>query len=77
MNGPEQLRKKILKQVKDFYFSREKRLNTGKVSITYAGRVYNQREVASLVDSSLDFWLTAGRYASKFESNLAKLLGVK
>jgi CDP-6-deoxy-D-xylo-4-hexulose-3-dehydrase len=78
MNKSDKLRKKILNQVKDFYFiSQKRRLNTGKISIPYAARVYDQKEVASLVDSSLDFWLTAGRYTHKFENNLAKFLGVK
>lgn len=44
--------------------------------IPYAGRVFNADEMVSLVDSSLDFWLTSGRYMSKFESGLAKFLGV-
>ena len=45
--------------------------------IPYAGRVYNEKEIAALVDSSLDFWLTAGRYAEKFEKDFAQFLGVK
>jgi CDP-6-deoxy-D-xylo-4-hexulose-3-dehydrase len=78
MNKQDKLRKKILQEVKDFYsISQKERLNTGKVSIPYAARVYDQKEIASLVDSSLDFWLTSGRYTHKFESNLAKFLGVK
>jgi cystathionine beta-lyase/cystathionine gamma-synthase len=45
--------------------------------IPYAGRVFDKKEIAALVDSSLDFWLTAGRYAEKFEKDFAKFLGVK
>ena len=45
--------------------------------IPYAGRVYDDKEMISLVDASLDFWLTAGRYAKQFEEELAKFLGVK
>lgn len=45
--------------------------------ISYAGRVYDEKEMINLVDSSLDFWLTAGRYAEKFEKEFAKFLGVK
>ncbi len=44
--------------------------------INYAGRVFDERELVSLVDSSLDFWLTAGDYAKRFESELAAYLGV-
>ena len=43
----------------------------------YAGRCYDHQELASLVDSSLDFWLTAGRYAEEFESSLAQYLGTE
>jgi len=45
--------------------------------IPYAGRVFDGREIANLVDASLDFWLTSGRYAASFESKLAEFLGVK
>jgi CDP-6-deoxy-D-xylo-4-hexulose-3-dehydrase len=45
--------------------------------IPYASRVYNKDEMCNLVDSSLDFWLTAGRYADKFETEFAKYLDVK
>ncbi len=46
-------------------------------SIPYAGRVYDDEEMCSLVDSCLDFWLTAGRYAAEFEKNFAAFLGIK
>ena len=45
--------------------------------IPYAGRVFDEREVTTLVDSSLDFWLTTGRYAEKFEKEFAAFLGVQ
>ena len=45
--------------------------------ISYASRVYDHDEMLNLVDSSLDFWLTASRYHDKFEKNLAKFLGVR
>lgn len=44
--------------------------------IPYAARVYDSREMTALVDSALDFWLTAGRYAQQFENGLAAYLGV-
>ena len=49
----------------------------GKDHIPYAGRVYDDKEIISLVDSALDFWLTAGRYAKQFEEELAKFLGIR
>lgn len=45
--------------------------------IPYAGRVFDDREIFNLIDSSLEFWLTAGRYSDKFESDFAKFLGVR
>jgi len=45
--------------------------------IPYAGRVFDDKEIAALVDSSLDFWLTTGRYAERFEKEFADFLGVK
>lgn len=45
--------------------------------ISYAGRVFDEKEISALIDSSLDFWLTAGRYADKFEKELANFLAVK
>ncbi len=45
--------------------------------IPYAGRVFDEKELTTLVDSSLDFWLTTGRYAERFEKELASFLGVQ
>ena len=45
--------------------------------ISYAARVYNNEEMVNLVDSSLEFWLTSGRYTDEFERELAKYLNVK
>ena len=45
--------------------------------VPYAGRVFDEQEIAALTDASLDFWLTAGRYAEKFEKEFAAYLGVQ
>lgn len=45
--------------------------------IAYASRVYDREEMTNLVDSSLDFWLTAGRFAEKFEKDFAAYLGIR
>lgn len=45
--------------------------------LPYAGRVFDDKEMIALVDASLDFWLTTGRYAEQFEQDLAKFLGMK
>ena len=45
--------------------------------ISYASRVYDSDEMVNLVDSSLEFWLTSGRYTDEFETNLGKYLNIK
>ena len=45
--------------------------------IPYASRVYDHDEMVNLVDSSLEFWLTSGRYSDKFEKEFAKYLNIK
>jgi CDP-6-deoxy-D-xylo-4-hexulose-3-dehydrase len=44
--------------------------------IPYAARVFDDCEMANLVDSALEFWLTAGRYADRFEARFAEYLRV-
>lgn len=44
--------------------------------ISYASRVYDHREMMNLVDSSLEFWLTSGRYTEKFEEEFASYLKI-
>lgn len=74
-----QARAEILKQVSEYCdrFHNQKKPFVPGQRIHYASRVYDHDEMVSLVDSSLDFWLTAGRYAQKFEEDFAKFLGVK
>ena len=48
----------------------------GKTKINYAGRVFDEKEMISLVDSTLDFWLTAGRYARRFEKEFSEFLKI-
>ena len=45
--------------------------------ITYAARVFDEKEMMALTDATLDFWLTTGRFSDQFESEFAKWLGVK
>ena len=49
----------------------------GKSRVNYAGRCFDEKEMVNLVDSSLEFWLTAGRYTRTFEEKFARMLGVK
>ena len=45
--------------------------------ISYASRVFDEKEMCSLTDAMLDFWLTTGRFSDQFESEFAKWIGVK
>lgn len=45
--------------------------------IPYASRVFDSKEMTNLVDSALEFWLTAGRYCDRFEKKFGEYLGVK
>ena len=49
----------------------------GETQIHFAGRVFDEREIVNLVDSSLDFWLTTGRFAEQFEKRFARLNGLR
>ncbi len=68
------LRNEILEKVKEFYSIAHDKTGAefvpGKTRVNYAGRVFDAQELVSLVDSSLDFWLTAGRYAEDFSGKL-------
>jgi CDP-6-deoxy-D-xylo-4-hexulose-3-dehydrase len=49
----------------------------GKTPIPFAGRVFDAEELKLLVDSSLDFWLTSGRFAETFERSFARFMGLR
>lgn len=71
-------KQQILDLVKQYYQEEHKAKKEFQPGdrINYAGRVYDQEELVNLVDSALDFWLTAGKYTKEFESGLAGFLGV-
>ena len=49
----------------------------GTSAVPVAGRVFDESEIQHLVESSLDFWLTSGRFSDEFEDSFAKLFGVR
>ena len=74
-----QAREEILKMVADYcdtFHNQDKGFQEGK-RIPYASRVYDNKEMVNLVDSSLEFWLTSGRYTQQFEKQFAAYLGIK
>ena len=75
----QQAREQILEMTKEYcekYHNQKKPYEKGD-RIPYASRVYDGDEMVNLVDSSLEFWLTSGRFTKEFESEFAKYLGVK
>jgi CDP-6-deoxy-D-xylo-4-hexulose-3-dehydrase len=79
MKTEKELRKEIMERVGKIHRLKkgQEKFVPGKTKINYGGRVYNEKEIMNLVDASLDFWLTAGRYAKQFEKEFAKFLGIR
>ena len=75
----DQLRAQILDLVTEYHKEAfpEKPFLGGISTIPVSGKVFDNHELELLVDSSLDFWLTTGRYAEKFEKSFAKKMEMK
>lgn len=72
-----QIRGMVAQYYKDYKKPQQEKSFTEGDRIPYASRVYDEQEMCSLVDASLDFWLTAGRYAEEFERKFAEYLGIR
>lgn len=72
------IRKEIFDLVREIHLLRYggREFIPGKTPVRYAGRVFDEQEMINLVDASLDFWLTAGRFAEEFESRFAEYFDV-
>ena len=79
MKSGEEIKKEIFEKVVELYNLKkeDEKFVPGESTVNYAGRVFNEKEIIKLVDSSLDFWLTAGKYANQFEEELANFLGTR
>ncbi len=73
----EQIRGMVAQYYKDFKKPQQEKNFTEGDRIPYASRVYDEQEMCNLVDASLDFWLTAGRFAEEFERKFAEYLGIR
>ena len=74
----EQLKRRILDLVTEFHAAAPPATFIPGVSpVPVSGRVYDDADMSSLVDSSLDFWLTTGRFAEQFEQKFSEFLGVR
>jgi CDP-6-deoxy-D-xylo-4-hexulose-3-dehydrase len=79
MKPADSLRDKILQLTREYHqakFEDGAPFRPGNDLVHYAGRVFDAEEMCNLIDSSLDFFLTAGRYSEQFESDFAEKLGV-
>jgi CDP-4-dehydro-6-deoxyglucose reductase, E1 len=74
-----EIRKQILELTSQYYKEEfeASSFNPKQTFVKYAGRVFDHSELVSLVDSSLDFWLTEGRYSKSFSDKISRFLGVK
>ena len=75
----EQLRAQILGLVEEFCAEQfpAREFTAGDTQIPVSGKVFDGADMRNLVDSSLDFWLTTGRFATEFERRFARLYGVR
>lgn len=76
---PDQIRAQIRDLVAEYHQAAfpPPTFQPGESSVPVSGRVFDQRDIQSLVDSSLDFWLTTGRFADQFERLFARRVGVR
>jgi len=73
------LRTQITELVEQYYIAAfsERVFVPGESPVPYAGRVFDAQELKHLVDASLDFWLTTGRFAEQFEREFADFFGLR
>lgn len=76
----EQLQQEIIEKVRAYYalaHASEQEFIPGASRVNYAGRVFDEREMANATQAVLEFWLTSGKWTKEFENKLATYLGVK
>jgi CDP-6-deoxy-D-xylo-4-hexulose-3-dehydrase len=79
MNKSDEIRKSIHELTREYFQTKfeSQPFIPGKTKVNYAGRIFDEMELINLVDSSLDFWLTEGRYSEQFSEKIADFLGVE
>ncbi len=75
----EELRSQILDLVAEYYAASfaPREFVSGETSVPVSGRVFDASELRHLVDASLDFWLTSGRFAAQFEREFSRVFGLR
>jgi CDP-6-deoxy-D-xylo-4-hexulose-3-dehydrase len=79
MDKQNALRKEIINKTKEYFHAKfaNKEFVPNKTKINYAGRVFDENELAYSVEASLDFWLTEGRFSEEFAEKISEFLGVE
>ena len=75
----EALRAEVLEKTRAYFRAayEQRTFNPDEDTVPVSGRAFDERELVALVDSSLDFWLTTGRYAARFETEFARWFGIR
>lgn len=75
----QQIRHEILERTREYFAAayEERDFQPGVDNVPVSGRVFDERELVNLVDSALDFWLTAGRFSEQFEHRFARWFGMR
>lgn len=75
----EEIAEQIHQLVGEYYQAEHtgKKFIPGQTSVPVSGRVFDEKEMNSLVDSALDFWLTSGRFTKSFEQSLGQMMSAK
>lgn len=78
-NSETEAREQIKSMVADYYHQFKEKNEPYRQGdrISYASRVYDEKEMMSLTDAMLDFWLTTGRFSEQFEKEFEEWIGVK
>lgn len=79
MSKSDELRQRIQALVEEFYEVEHKHeaFIPGETEVPVSGRVFDEEELVNLVNASLDFWLTTGRFAEQFEQEFARVMNVR
>ena len=79
MTSADDLRERILKLVEEYHAAAfpDIEFRPGETAVPVSGKVFDADELRHLVDASLDFWLTTGRYAARFERDFARWIGAR
>jgi CDP-6-deoxy-D-xylo-4-hexulose-3-dehydrase len=79
VNRRDEIRDEIRELTREYYQEAfaEKSFIPGESAIPVSGRVFDERDMFAVMESGLDFWLTAGRFADLFEFKFAKFVGTR